>query len=418
MKRIFGVAAVALALAAAGCGGSSRESDDGATTAGGSATDTATSAEAPPIPDGPITIGMPIAITGPISLFDADMLVGAQVAIDKLNASGGVAGHQLKLVKSDTTSDVGKGATAALDVIEAGADMLIPTLDYNFGGAAARVANEKKMIAISSAGDPRFGLAGIGPYMFNLYPGSPTEGASMAQFARSNLKWDTTYLLVDQLINHETETCAAVKEIFEELGGKVVEEDKFESNATSIATQATRMRAAQDKVDGIVLCSFPPGATAALKQLRGAGITKDILLDQAMDGNSWQEGLSDTSGLYAASVGVLTPGEEKDPRIAEVFDAATKLTGKPNNFSLGILTGYSAVEAYADAVAATKTLDAETIRKYLETFRDKPLAVGATTWTSTCHMAVGRPFTFVDFPDGKEQFVAKVQATKLPDPAC
>src|ERR1041384_5757374 len=102
----------------------------------------------------------------------------------------------------------------------------------------------------------------------------------MAEFVYSEKGWKTAYMLVDQAIAHETETCAAFKKSFEQLGGKVAYEDKFASGDASISTQASRMRAAQDKVDGVVLCSFPPGAVAALKQLRSAGITKTIMLDQ------------------------------------------------------------------------------------------------------------------------------------------
>ena len=228
----------------------------------------------------------------------------------------------------------------------------------------------KNLVAMSSAGDTRFGLK-IGPSMFNLYPGSPTEGASMAEFVFSEQDWKNVYMLVDQAISHETETCAAFKTSFEMLGGKVAFEDKFASGDASIGTQASRMRAEQDKVDGVVLCSFPPGAVAALKQLRSAGVTKTIMLDEAMDGNNWQEGLSDTSNLFAVSVGALTPGETPNAKAAEVYAAATKMTGKPNQFALGLLSGYSAVQALADAVTELKTLDTKAMTEYFQTYKDK-----------------------------------------------
>lgn len=406
---------LALALAAVfgvGCG-----SGDKGSSGSDQSVKTGTTPASGAIPAGPIKIGMPIALTGPINLFDGDMLVGAKVAVQEINGKGGVLGHKLELVTADTQSNIANGANAALDVIGKGAQFIIPTLDYNYGGAAARTAISKKLIAMSSAGDTRFGLK-IGPTMFNLYPGSPTEGAAMAQFVYSNKGWRTAYMLVDQALNHETSTCAAFKSSFEKLGGSVVGEDQFKTGDASIGTQASRMRDAQDKFDGAVLCSFPPGAVAALKQLRGAGITKNIMLDQAMDGNSWEAGLSDTGGLYAVSVGALTPGETKNAKAAAVYAAATKLTGKPNSFGLGLLTGYSAVQAFADAVAAKKTLDSNTLKAYFESYKDRHLAIGRTTWTPQCHAAVGRGFEVVDFDGGKERYVTTVRPTALPEPAC
>jgi branched-chain amino acid transport system substrate-binding protein len=413
MRRLLLLLGLALAAVfGAGCGGD----DNGSSGKGQSAT-TATASASGAIPAGPIKIGMPIALTGTINLFDGDMLVGAKVAAQEINAKGGVLGHRLEIVTADTQSNIAKGTNAALDVIGKGAQFIIPTLDYNFGGAAARTAMSKKLIAMSSAGDTRFGLK-IGPTMFNLYQGAPTEGAAMAQFVYAEKGWKTAYMLVDQAINHETATCAAFKSSFEKLGGKVASEDQFKSGDASIGTQASRMRDAQGKVDGVVLCSFPPGAVAALKQLRGAGITKDIMLDQAMDGNSWEAGLSDTKGLYAVSTGALTAGETKNAKAAAVYAAATKLTGKPNSFGLGILTGYSAVQALADAVEAKKTMDSSTLAAYFETYKDKDLAIGPTTWSPGCHISVGRAFEVVDFVGGKERYVTTVKPTALPDPAC
>jgi branched-chain amino acid transport system substrate-binding protein len=412
MRRLALLLGLVLAAAsAAGCGGG----DKGSSGNGAAATQAASTSGA--IPNGPIKVGMPIALTGTINLFDGDMLVGAKVAVQQINAKGGVLGHRLEIVTADTQSNIANGANAALDVIGKGAQFIIPTLDYDYGGAAARTAISKKLIAMSAAGDTRFGLK-IGPTMFNLYQGSPTEGATMAQFVYSNKGWRKVYMLVDQAINHEIATCAGFKASFEKLGGKVVSEDQFKSGDASIGTQASRMRNAQGSVDGVVLCSFPPGAVAALKQLRGAGITKDIMLDQAMDGNSWEKGLSNTSGLFAVSGAALTPGETKNAEAARLFAAATKLTGKPNSFGLGLLTGYSAVQALADAVKAKKTLDSSVLKAYFETYKDKDLAIGPTTWTAQCHTSVGRAMEVVRFQGGVERYVTTVKPTALPDPAC
>src|SRR4051794_14642868 len=171
MRRLLLLLGLALAAVfGAGCGGDDNGSsgnDQSATTA------TASASASGVIPAGPIKIGMPIALTGTINLFDGDMLVGAKAAVQEINAKGGVLGHWLEIVTADTQSNIAKGANAALDVIGKGAQFIIPTLDYNFGGAAARTAVSKKLIAMSSAGDTRFGLK-IGPTMFNLYPGAPT----------------------------------------------------------------------------------------------------------------------------------------------------------------------------------------------------------------------------------------------------
>jgi branched-chain amino acid transport system substrate-binding protein len=91
----------ALALTVAACGGSS---GSGSTTSG--ATDTAaapagsTAAAAPT--GAPIVIGGPFAQTGPAGIADhKDCWNGSQMAIDEINAAGGVNGRPLKLEVTD-----------------------------------------------------------------------------------------------------------------------------------------------------------------------------------------------------------------------------------------------------------------------------------------------------------------------------
>ena len=152
---------------AAGCGGSSGD---------GGAAQSSSPKAAPAIPAGPITIGAPLALTGALNFVDSGMKEGIDLAISDINGQGGVLGHKLKLVTADTKSDPATIGTAAQQVIDAGAQFMIPTFDYDFGGPSARLAMTKKMITVSGAGDPRYGLAGIGPYMFNVYPGQPDRG--------------------------------------------------------------------------------------------------------------------------------------------------------------------------------------------------------------------------------------------------
>lgn len=411
--RLVVLCACAAALAlVAGCGGSGSD-NGGSTGSTGSTSTTATKG----IPAGPIKIGLPIALTGPVNVYDGDLLNGAKAATAQIDAAGGVDGHRLELVTADTKSDIAQGANAALTVINEGAQFVIPTVDYNLGGGAARVAMQKHKIAISGAGDVRFGTS-IGPYMFNLYVGSPTEGAVIAEYAASKRGWRDVYVLVDPTLAHATSTCAAFEEAFKLHGGTIVGRDTVTQTDASIASQVTRLRGQQDKVDGIVLCSYAPGAVSFLRQLRQGGITRDIVTDQALDGNFWERGLPDTKGIYGVSVGTLTPGETPNAGIAEAYANTSRLTGKPNVNGNPILTGYSAVQAIADAVRATGSVDAEAVKAHFEQYRDHVLAEGPVTWTSQCHTAVGRPMEIVSFADGEERYVATIRPTKLPSPSC
>jgi branched-chain amino acid transport system substrate-binding protein len=61
-------------------------------------------------------------------------------------------------------------------------------------------------------------------------------------------------------------------------GGKIVDRDTFKNSDASLASQVTRLRTAMaaGKVDAIVFCSYLPGGSSAIRQIRAAGIDLPI----------------------------------------------------------------------------------------------------------------------------------------------
>lgn len=62
-----------------------------------------------------------------MSTFDTPALGGLQIAIDKVNAEGGLGGRKVKHVTADHKSNVEQVQQSALDVIEEGADVVVTT---------------------------------------------------------------------------------------------------------------------------------------------------------------------------------------------------------------------------------------------------------------------------------------------------
>jgi ABC-type branched-subunit amino acid transport system substrate-binding protein len=93
-------AALALTSVAVGCGSDA----DGGSATGGSATSA---------PDrGPLKVGLLTSLSGSASLFGVPTRDAAQLAVDQINAKGGVEGRKLTLVVGDDASDPKTGNTA------------------------------------------------------------------------------------------------------------------------------------------------------------------------------------------------------------------------------------------------------------------------------------------------------------------
>src|SRR5690348_16637262 len=171
----------------------------------------------------PIVIAMPLALTGVISFYDQPNLAGAQIAVDQINKSGGVLGRPFKIISADTKSDLSLIAGVANSLLGKGASLMIPTLDYDFGGPSARAACAKGIPAISEAGDSRFGKQGIGPCLFNQFP-SGSEAAIGATWAWGK-GWRHPYLLEDPSISYSKTFSENFKYSWQKLGGQLAGED-------------------------------------------------------------------------------------------------------------------------------------------------------------------------------------------------
>lgn len=397
--RLVTATSIALGVVLSGCTGS-------ATTPTGSSDNDET---------GAIVIGMPIALTGFLNAFDANMLVGAEAAAERINSDGGVLGRELVIKTSDTGTDVAQSTNSAIKLLDEGADFIIPTMDYDFGGPAARVAQQRGVITLGGAGDSRFGAKGIGDLVYNFLPASEVEGTVAAQFAVDSKDWSRAYVLTQTDINHSTSVCGAFEESFTGLGGEVVGKDEFSSGDSSISAQISRIREKATDVDFVMVCSVPPAGTSAMKEIRASGITLPLVLDDAYDGSYWLDGFPNESNIFTTGTGV--PGDDPDATRTAVFDAYEAATGSAAPQTTSVLLGDSLVTALAKAIEDAGSTRTEDVKAALDSFSDVPLALGATTFTADCHISP-RTLNIIHIQDGKQTYVETIQPTSVPEYAC
>jgi branched-chain amino acid transport system substrate-binding protein len=367
----------------------------------------------------PIVIAMPLALTGVISFYDQPNLAGAQIAVDQINRSGGVLGRPLKIISADTKSDLSLIAGVANSLLGKGADLMIPTLDYDFGGPSARAACAKGIPAISEAGDSRFGKQGIGPCLFNQFP-SGSEAAIGATWAWGK-GWRHPFVFNDPSISYSKTFTQNFLYSWGKLGGKVAGQATFMNSDQSVATQISQLKALVDqkKVDFIFMGSYAPGGASATKQIRAAGIDLPIIGGAGFDGTFWLGAVPNLKNFFVVAGGVTTGGDPNKKRAA-VYSAYKAKLHKDAPLGEQTLNGYSAVYAFKVAIERAKSVDGAAVIAQLEKFKNEPLPIGNITWTASCHISKMRSLPIVTFAGTKEKFVAEVapKAGILPPTLC
>ncbi len=362
--------------------------------------------------DDEVIVGAAIALSSFIAPYDDAPFKGAQLAIDDVNAKGGVLGKKIKVVTADTKSDPAQGANAAVTVLEQGAELVLVTCDFDFGSPAAITAQGKGKIAFSlCAGDPKFGVQGIGDLAFTMGNGTPGEGATMAEWAAKK-GWKKAFILNDVQVEYTKSISKYFKARWLDGLGTIAGEDTVNGQTdTQIPGQISSIKAAKDAE--FILFPGGPGGPPIIRQIRAAGITLPILMPNSLDGSYWIEAVPDLSNAYVFTMGSIY-GDDPDPAVKAVMEKFKAKFGAPPVTSYA-LSGYGIIETWAKAVERAGTFDAKKVAAEIEKFKDEPLVSGLTTFSKEWHINLTRPQLVVEIQNGKHKALERTRVEKSPE---
>ena len=198
IASVFLVLVMTMSLLA-GCGGS----DDGKeTTTAPAASDEETKApeetdapdetegtegEAAAELDGTITFGLSCAITGNFPLAGERTLQGVQLAVDEINAAGGVLGKKLEFVYEDDGNDPTQAVTVVTKLLNEDICALIGPHTTTNCLAVQELVGEAQIPYITGGSGPAIAEAG-NEYVFQCRPSDGINGVVAADFAVNELK--------------------------------------------------------------------------------------------------------------------------------------------------------------------------------------------------------------------------------------
>src|SRR5262245_11307954 len=115
-----------------------------------------------------ILIGFAMADSGWMEAYDKPAKNFAMMAIEELNAKGGVLGKKIEFVSEDTKTEPTQAAKVGQSLIEKGVDLLVVSCDFDMGAPAALAAeNAGKISFFVCAEDIKAGAQGVGPHSFS-----------------------------------------------------------------------------------------------------------------------------------------------------------------------------------------------------------------------------------------------------------
>ncbi len=228
-----------------------------------------------------IKIGNCASVTGKDGTYGDSSTKGTRLAMDEINAAGGVLGKQIELVVEDTQSKPGEAATVAKKLITR--DHVIAIIGEIVSGRSLEsggVAQAFKIPMLTpSATNPA--VTATGDYIFRSCFIDPFQGAVLATFAREKLKVRRAALLTSTSSSYSTGLGDVFIAEFPRDGGTIVSHQKFAEGDKDFKAQLTAIKAANPDV--LFIPAYYTEAALIARQARELGITVPLL-----GGDGWE----------------------------------------------------------------------------------------------------------------------------------
>src|SRR6185369_6313442 len=224
-----------------------------------------------------IKIGGGFDLSGAESSLDLPASQGAQLAVEEINAAGGVLGKQIEFIVRDSKYQMDTTAVIAKQFVEEDkVAALIGFTDSDSVLAAGPIVQEAGIPFITAGATSPKLPDQVGDMMFLACFGDNVQAAAGAEYAFNNFG-KTAYLLSDMGVEYTTLLGQYFKARFTELGGTIALEDTYEDSATDFSAQITKLKALSTQPDFYYIAAMPYNIGPVLKQLRDAGLNGPVV---------------------------------------------------------------------------------------------------------------------------------------------
>jgi len=294
-----------------------------------------------------IRIGSAAPLTGEIAHLGKDNENGARLAVDDINAAGGVKlgdkTYHLELVGEDDKADPREGTLAAQKLVDEGVIAVVGHLNSGTSIPASRIYADANVVQISpSSTNPKYTLQGFRT-TYRVLANDNQQGAVLANFAANEMKVKRVAIVDDR-----TQYGQGLADVFEssikDKGVDVIDREFTTNKATDFNAILTKIRSM--KPDLVMFGGMDSVAAPLAKQMKELGMKSQLLAGDGSCDPSFISIAGDASGVLTCSMAgraieKMPKGEEFAQRYKAKFGTEVKLYSPYS---------YDAVYAIVDAL--------------------------------------------------------------------
>jgi branched-chain amino acid transport system substrate-binding protein len=302
-----------------------------------------------------IHIGLAGSFSDPIGL---PMKLAAELAVEEINATGGINGHPVELLAKDDYADPDSAVFVANDLYASDVSAVVGHLFSGMTLAAAPVYNggDHPLVAISpSSSSPEVTTAGT--YTFRICPSDLAHGAVLAHWVRDrlHLTQGAVLYLNDQYGRGIRQTFVSE---FTRLGGDLRSIDPYLGDRPDVGPYLDRLAQGR-KPEFLIIAGNRSEAEEIIRQARARGLRMPVLGGDGLEGI--QEAGALAEGVYLSSPYFPAIPTAANRRFVQAFRKKYPEVGLPNQPAAG---AYDAIYLLRDVITRVGA-DREAVRRAL-----------------------------------------------------
>ena len=324
-----------------------------------------------------VKVGMVEPLTGPMADVGQDSRLGAQMAVEAINAAGGIkslGGARFELLVADSQTKVDTARAEAERLINAGAQLLTGAYHSAHVATIAPLAQQRRVpfiIDITAADQPTANIAKSVregqqklQYVYRIFPGSATFGRNAVRFmtdifkeAGVSPKRVVVMYSNDLFGKTQTESFLAAQKAANP-GFDVVEVIPYPENAADLSTEVSRAKAARPDI--IAPVTRPATAILLLEELAKQRVELMGIISPGAPGLYETRQIQQLKELIEYVMDATVYANYRKPETQKVAAEYAKRSGG-RNFDASGSYSYDAIQVMGDALERAASTDPDAI---------------------------------------------------------
>ncbi|MDR1278274.1 MAG: ABC transporter substrate-binding protein, partial [Treponema sp.] len=300
-----------------------------------------------------ITIGGIFPLSGPVAVYGVEARNGIELAIEEINAAGGVNGSKIALVSEDDTGNPEITVNAYRKLTAQNkVNVIIGSLTSGCTIAITSLAQAQKVVLVAPAATAEE-VTDAGDFIFRACFIDPFQGTVGGAFAANELQAKRAAVLYDNGNDYSLGLKDNFIASFQSQGGAIVANESYITGDVDFNAQITKIRTANPDV--VYLPDYYSTVSLIAKQLRAQGINTPIVGADGWDGLTENAGDEVLNGFYSNHYA----SDSTDPKVQNFVRAyQAKFGSVPVSFAA---LGYDSMYLIRDAMVKAGSTDSTAI---------------------------------------------------------